>query len=207
MAVVVEEGEEVAWGELVRRCYGRGVDLTGHHMGHSIADNLANYTVMGAAVTEVVVDVLTGQHRVIRCDFIEDTGVPTSPLVDVGQVEGGLVMGLGLWTSEQVRYHPDTGRLLDNSTWHYKVPTALDIPEDLRIELFSGSNKKGLVLGSKAVGEPSVLGGVSVLLAIRAAVASARRDGGLPPWVRLDGPATPERVWEACGVDTARLLP
>ena len=74
MAVVVEEGEEVAWGELVRRCYGRGVDLTGHHMGHSIADNLANYTVMGAAVTEVVVDVLTGQHRVVRCDFIEDTG-------------------------------------------------------------------------------------------------------------------------------------
>ena len=80
----------------------RGVDLTGHHMGHSIIDGLAGYIVWAAAVTEVQVDVLTGMTNIRRLDFIEDTGMATSPAVDLGQVEGALVMGLGLWTSEQV---------------------------------------------------------------------------------------------------------
>ena len=92
------------------------------------------------------------------------SGLPTSPLVDVGQIEGGLVMALGMWTSEQVltspkttnsqvRYDPSNGQLLDNTTWDYKVPSAMDIPADLRLELFNSGKNKGLVLGSKAVGE------------------------------------------------------
>ena len=92
------------------------------------------------------------------------SGLPTSPLVDVGQIEGGLVMALGMWTSEQVpthkkitqfqvRYDPSNGQLLDNTTWDYKVPSAMDIPADLRLELYNSGKNKGLVLGSKAVGE------------------------------------------------------
>merc|ERR1719239_909632 len=153
MRPVRDEGEGLAWIELVKRCYSRGIDLTGHHQGHSIVDGLANYVIMAATVTEVEIDVLTGMHQIRRCDFIEDTGLPTSPLVDVGQIEGGLVMG------------------------------------------------------SKAVGETSLLGGVSVLMALRHAIGAARKDGGLDPWVRLDGPATPPRVWEACAVAQERMQP
>ena len=104
--------------------------------------------------------------------------------MDVGQIEGGLVMALGMWTTEQVtpppkkktkkktiqskvRYDPSNGQLLDNSTWDYKVPSAMDIPADLRLELYNSGKNKGLVLGSKAVGETSLLGGVSVLMALR----------------------------------------
>jgi len=205
----VEQGgkEDLPWPELVKKCYTRGVDLTGHHMGHSIIDGLAGYIVWAAAVTEVQVDVLTGMTNIRRLDFIEDTGMATSPAVDLGQVEGALVMGLGLWTSEQVRYDPTTGRLLDNSTWHYKVPTSADIPEDFRVELYDSGNNPGLVLGSKAVGEPGVLGGVSVLTALRQAITSARKDGGLENWFQLDGPATAEKIALACAVSPGRLLP
>jgi len=207
MNKVKEKGEDLPWLDLVKRCYSRGVDLTGHHQGHSIVDGLANYVIMAAAVTEVEIDVLTGMHQIRRCDFIEDTGLPTSPLVDVGQIEGGLVMALGMWTTEQVRYDPSTGQLLDNTTWDYKVPSAMDIPADIRLELYNSGKNKGLVLGSKAVGETSLLGGVSVLMALRHAIGAARKDGGLDPWVRLDGPATPFRVRQACAVAPERMQP
>ena len=77
MDQVKEEGEDLPWLDLVKRCYSRGVDLTGHHQGHSIVDGLANYVIMAAAVTEVEIDVLTGMHQIRRCDFIEDTGFST----------------------------------------------------------------------------------------------------------------------------------
>ena len=146
---------------------------------------------------------MTGSLVVHRTDLVEDTGTAISPEVDVGQVEGGLVMGQGLWTTEQVRHkpnmimmvilmmisqirhHPETGSLLDNSSWHYKVPTHRDVPADLRITFYnSGDNSRG-VLGSKATGEPSVLAGVGVLFAVRMAVKSARKDGGREGWFKL----------------------
>ena len=77
MDQVKVEGEDLPWLDLVKRCYSRGVDLTGHHQGHSIVDGLANYVIMAAAVTEVEIDVLTGMHQIRRCDFIEDTGFST----------------------------------------------------------------------------------------------------------------------------------
>ena len=77
MDQVKEVGEDLPWLDLVKRCYSRGVDLTGHHQGHSIVDGLANYVIMAAAVTEVEIDVLTGMHQIRRCDFIEDTGFST----------------------------------------------------------------------------------------------------------------------------------
>ena len=94
-------------------------------------------------------------------------------------------MGLGLWTTEQLRYDQDTGRLLDNNTWHYHVPTCQDIPCDLRTSFYnSGYNPRG-VLGSKTTGEPSVLAGVSVMSALRMAILSAREDAGLKQWFQF----------------------
>ena len=133
---VVKEMEEndLPWADLVKKCYTKGVDLTGHHMGHSINDGIGSYIIWGLALTEVQLDVLTGMSNIRRCDFLEETGLATSPLVDLGQVEGALVMGMGLWTSEEVRYDPGTGQLLDNSTWHYKVhsPACLPLPATAR---------------------------------------------------------------------------
>ena len=186
MKSVKDRLKDPSWPELVRKCHLAGVDLSAHHMGHSTLDGLQSYVVWAAVVTEVHLDVLTGQSTVARCDLTEDTGSSISPEVDIGQVEGGLVLGLGehrvtvdtchvsraltaagLWTSEQLRYHPLTGALLDNSTWYYHVPSVLDIPATLRTQFYNSGHNPAGVLGSKTTGEPSVLAGCSVLFAIR----------------------------------------
>jgi len=193
------------WKDLVKKCYMKGVDLSAHHMGHSTVDNLVGYSIWGAVVTEVQVDVLTGMMTINRCDILEDTGMAISPEVDIGQVEGGLIMGLGFWTSEKLRYNPETGELVDNSTWHYKVPTCLDVPADLRTEFYDSGNNPNGVLGSKVTGEPSVLAGCSVMFALRMAITSARADAGITDWFQLDGPATVESIKTACAVTAARF--
>ena len=116
---------------------------------------------------------------------MEDTGVSISPEVDVGQVEGGFVMGLGLWTSEKLSYDEQTGQLLENSTWSYHPPSCMDIPADLRTEFYNSGNNPHGVLSSKATGEPSVLAGCSVLFALRMAISSARKDGGDTDWFQF----------------------
>lgn len=174
-----------SWVDLVRECQMKGVDLTAHHMGHTGRDNLKGYNIWGACVTEVQVDVLTGQMSILRSDLMEDTGVSISPEVDIGQVEGGFVMGLGLWTSEKLRYNEDTGELLDNSSWYYHVPSCMDIPADLRSSFYNSGNNPNGVLSSKATGEPSVLASCSVMFALRMAIKSAREDGGDKEWFQF----------------------
>ena len=189
------------WKDLVKACHSKAVDLTARHMGHSGNDGFKNYDVWGAVCTEVEVDVLTGETEIRRCDLITDTGMAVSPEIDVGQVEGGLIMGFGLWTTENVVYERETGVNLSNSTWTYKPPTSASIPEDLRTTFFD--RKSEGVLGAKCTGEPSVLMSVSVLFAIRQALKSARLDSGLGnKWFPLYGPATLERIRMAGGVSS-----
>ncbi len=86
--------------------------------GTTANDHLpATYDIWGAVVTEVEVDVLTGERNVVRADLVEDTGAAVNPAIDVGQVEGAYVMGLGLWTSEEIKFDPSNGQLLTCSTW------------------------------------------------------------------------------------------
>ncbi len=87
------------------------------------------YFIYSATVAEVELDVLTGETNIVRVDIVEDTGTSVNPEVDVGQVEGAFVMSLGMWLTEQLRYDPDTGRLLTRDTWEYKVPSSKDIPQ------------------------------------------------------------------------------
>ena len=111
-----------------------------------IKDGYTGYNIWGAAVTEVEVDILTGEMRTVRVDLVEDAGLSTSPLVDIGQVEGAFIMGLGLWTSEEIKHDPETGALLTMNTWEYKPPAAKDIPQDFRVTLLKGSrNPKGIM--------------------------------------------------------------
>ena len=102
-------------------CNKQNVDLSVRHMGFANNDlSMVNYNIYSAAVTEVELDVLTGEVNVKRVDIIEDTGTSISPEIDVGQVEGAFVFSLGLWLTEQLRFHPESGRLLTNDTWVFQ---------------------------------------------------------------------------------------
>ncbi|KAB7507046.1 Indole-3-acetaldehyde oxidase [Armadillidium nasatum] len=133
------ERKESTWTELIKKCFQEQVDLK-HPDG---------YDIWAAACTEVELDTLTGQFLILRSDIIEDCGRSLSPYVDMGQVEGAFVMGLGFFTSEKVKYDPETGQKLSNGTWEYKPPTALDIPIDFRVSFLPKGDNEGGVLRSK----------------------------------------------------------
>ncbi|RZF35840.1 hypothetical protein LSTR_LSTR008946 [Laodelphax striatellus] len=135
-------------------------------------------------------------YQIIRCDILEDAGRSLNPQVDVGQVEGAYVMGLGYYLTEQIVFDPDSGKLLTDRTWTYKPPGAKDIPIDFRVTLLKNAGNPGGVFRSKATGEPALNLSVNVTFAIRRALESARKDAGLTQqWFTLKNPLTCERVW------------
>jgi xanthine dehydrogenase large subunit len=153
------------------------------------------YYANGAAVSEVIVDTLTGEYRVTRVDICHDVGDSLNPAIDLGQIEGGFVQGMGWLTSEELAWD-ERGRLLTLGPATYKIPAVGDAPVDLRVELLPDSpNAEATVFRSKAVGEPPLMLATSVWCALRDAVASLADYRAHPP---LDTPATPERVLAAC---------
>lgn len=152
------------------------------------------YFSYGAACSEVVIDTLTGEYRVLRADILHDVGASLNPAIDIGQVEGGFVQGMGWLTCEELVW--DTkGRLLTDGPASYKIPTVGDVPADLRVTLLENrKNPQQTVFHSKAVGEPPFMLGISVWMALQDAIASVA-DYRLHP--HLDAPATPERVFWA----------
>ncbi len=152
------------------------------------------YFAYGAAVSEVVVDTLTGEHKVLRVDVLHDVGQSINPAIDKGQVEGAFIQGMGWLTSEELMWHPQTGKLMTHAPSTYKIPTANDTPVHFRVDLFKGRNPVDSIHRSKAVGEPPLLLPFSVFFAIRDAIAAAADHTQDPP---LRAPATPEAVLEA----------
>jgi xanthine dehydrogenase large subunit len=151
------------------------------------------YFSYGAACTEVAIDTLTGERRVLAVDILHDVGHSINPAIDIGQIEGGFFQGMGWLTSEELVWDA-AGRLATHAPSTYKIPTCGDLPPHWRVELWPEANREDNVFGSKAVGEPPLMLGISVWEALRDAIAQARGDG-LP--VRLDAPATPERILRA----------
>jgi len=157
------------------------------------------YFAYGAACTEVAIDTLTGESRVLAVDILHDVGHSINPAIDIGQIEGGFVQGMGWLTTEELVWEaPDAARhpgaLSTKAPSTYKIPAAGDIPEHLRVALWPEANREDNVAGSKAVGEPPFMLAISVWEAIRDAVAQARYQVGLAGSVQLDAPATAERV-------------
>lgn len=149
------------------------------------------YYANGAAVSEVVVDTLTGEYRLLRTDILHDVGRSLNPAIDKGQIEGAFVQGMGWLTTEELQWN-EQGRLTSNSPATYKIPAVGDAPFEFNVKLLEDRpNGEETVYRSKAVGEPPFMLGISVWSAIRDAIASVSNYTINP---RLDTPATPERV-------------
>jgi xanthine dehydrogenase large subunit len=149
------------------------------------------YFAYGAACSEVVIDTLTGEMKVLRADILHDVGKSLNPAIDHGQIEGGYIQGLGWLTTEELVFSQD-GRLLTHAPSTYKIPTCGDRPAVFNLELWKGGrNVEATVHRSKAVGEPPLMLAISAFSAITQAVASVA-DGRLAP--RLNAPATPEAI-------------
>ena len=151
------------------------------------------YFAYGAACTEVAIDTLTGESRVLRVDILHDVGRSINPSLDVGQIEGGFVQGMGWLTTEQLVWNKE-GVLSTHAPSTYKIPTAGDVPEHFQVDLWPEPNREDNVFGSKAVGEPPFMLAISVYEALRDAIAQAR--GSHTPVV-LTAPATAENVLSA----------
>jgi xanthine dehydrogenase large subunit len=152
------------------------------------------YFAYGAALSEVVIDTLTGEHRVVAVDILHDVGRSLNPVIDLGQIEGGFIQGMGWLTTEELVFD-ERGRLLTHAPSTYKIPTAGDRPPRMAIRIWErGENVEETVHRSKAVGEPPLMLAISVFSALTQAVAAAAPGKGLP---KLDAPATPERILAA----------
>ncbi|XP_076639451.1 xanthine dehydrogenase/oxidase isoform X2 [Colletes latitarsis] len=192
---IKQELNNPSWQELVMAAYQKDIDLCARHMFSLKDDGIKPYYIYGVTITEVEIDVLTGQQIIRRVDLMEDAGISMNPELDLGQIEGAFVMGLGFWTSEDLMYDPKSGQLTNYRTWNYKPPGAKDIPTDFRIYFRRNAPNPMSVLRSKATGEPPLCLSYSIPIAIRHAITSARKDAGISDaWYRLDGPVTTERI-------------
>ena len=153
------------------------------------------YFAFGAACTEVLVDTLTGEYKMLRTDILHDVGASLNPAIDIGQVEGGYIQGMGWLTTEELVWN-DKGKLMTNGPAGYKIPAVADMPADLRVKLVENrKNPEDTVFHSKAVGEPPFMLGIAAWCAIKDAVASL---GDYRHQPKIDAPATPERVLWGC---------
>ena len=152
------------------------------------------YYAYGAAVSEVLIDTLSGEYRILRVDILHVGGESFNPAIAMGQIEGGFVQGVGWLTSEELWWN-EAGELKTHAPSTYKIPTCSDLPVDFRATMLeSASNREETIYRSKAVGEPPLMLGLSVFHAIRDAVASVGDEHCRP---HLDAPATPEAVLRA----------
>jgi xanthine dehydrogenase large subunit len=195
--------------ELARRAYMARVSLSAqgfyrtpdiHWDAAAFRGRPFYYFAYGAAVVEVAIDTLTGEHRMLSVDILHDVGTSLNPAIDIGQIEGGFVQGAG-WLTSEALVRDSHGRLATHAPSTYKIPTAGDLPTRWRIDLLADSpNRSPTIHRSKAVGEPPLMLAFAVYHALRDAIASLAPDG-IP--VALTAPATPESVLQA--VRSARM--
>uniref|UniRef100_A0A8D0Q2E0 FAD-binding PCMH-type domain-containing protein n=1 Tax=Sus scrofa TaxID=9823 RepID=A0A8D0Q2E0_PIG len=154
------------------------------------------YFVCGASCSEVEVDCLTGAHKLLRTDIFVDAAFSINPALDIGQVEGAFIQGMGLYTTEELKYSPE-GVLYSRGPDDYKIPTVTEIPKEFYVTLVRSQNPIA-IYSSKGLGEAAMFLGSSVLFAIYDAVTAARRERGLTKTFTLSSPATPELIRMTC---------
>jgi xanthine dehydrogenase large subunit len=197
---VILGGETMSFPEFIKLAYMNRVSLssTGFYKTPKIGyDRKAAkgrpflYFSNGAAVSEVIVDTFTGEYKVTQVDILHDVGDSINSDIDIGQIEGAFVQGMGWLTTEELSWD-EKGRITTNSPANYKIPTSADVPEKFNVTLFDRANSEESVYRSKAVGEPPLMLGISVWCALKDACASVCDYQFSPP---LAVPATPEAVF------------
>ncbi|XP_065100706.1 aldehyde oxidase 5 isoform X1 [Paramisgurnus dabryanus] len=206
---------QYTWKQLVVEAYCQKISLsaTGFFMGpHTSIDWEKSegpayyYFTFGACCSEVEIDCLTGDHKNIRTDIVMDVGRSINPALDVGQVEGGFVQGIGLYTIEELHFSPE-GVLLTRGPSQYKIPALCDVPPQLNVHLLSDAENPHAIYSSKGIGEPPVFFGCTLFFAIKEAIAAARRERGLSDSFSLSSPATAEKIRMACEDCFTRMVP
>jgi xanthine dehydrogenase large subunit len=196
----------IGWEQLIDDAYHARVQLWSdgfyktpkiHYDKHTLTGRPFYYFAYGAACTEVAIDTLTGESRVLKVDILHDVGHSINPAIDIGQIEGGFIQGMGWLTTEQLVWN-DKGYLSTHAPSTYKIPATGDVPAHFKVDLWPEANREDNVGGSKAVGEPPFMLAISVWEAMRDAVAAANAGKA----VRLDAPATAENVLKAIGLSS-----
>ena len=195
--------ESLSFAALAHQCWQNRVSLSAtgfyrtpkiHWDGQAMQGRPFYYFSYGACISEVAIDTLTGEMRVLRADILQDCGRSLNPAIDIGQIEGGFVQGMGWLTTEELCWDA-AGRLLTHGPSTYKIPGSRDVPPVFNIHIPEDApNREPTIFRSKAIGEPPLMLALSVWLAIRDAV-SALADHRFAP--HLDAPATPERILAA----------
>ncbi|XP_056157552.1 aldehyde oxidase 5 [Lampris incognitus] len=203
---VMKRSPDNSWEQWIVEAYCQRISLsaTGFFMG---GDTLMEwekgegqpycYFTFGACCSEVEIDCLTGDHKNIRSDIVMDVGKSLNPALDIGQVEGGFVQGVGLYTIEELQFSPE-GVLMTRGPSQYKIPALCDIPAELNVHLLANAENPKAIYLSKGVGEPPVFFGGTIFFAIKSAIAAARRERELGDSFCLNSPATAEKIRMAC---------
>ena len=194
------------WKELVllARASGATLQASAYYKPPAPSSGPFAYNSYGAAVTETRIDTLTGEVQIERVDIIFDCGTSLNPAIDIGQVEGGFVQGIGQYVTERLLYD-SLGRLTTNGTWEYKPPSSKDIPIDFRVTLLADAPNPNGVLSSKASGEPPMTLACCAYFAIKQAIAMARSDSQITTPLVLTAPITPDVIANACQVTASQF--
>ncbi|KAM9836215.1 xanthine dehydrogenase/oxidase [Aulostomus maculatus] len=204
-----------SWEDWVKAAYFDRVNLSANgfyktpDLGYDFESNCGrvfNYFSYGAACSEVEIDCLTGAHKNLSTTIVMDVGHSLNPAIDIGQVEGAFMQGLGLFTLEELHYSP-RGVLLTRGPGSYKIPAFGDIPTQLTVSLLRDAPNDKAIFASKAVGEPPLFLASSVFFAIKEAISAARAESGISGPFRLDSPASAERIRNACSDQFTKLCP
>ncbi|XP_035879007.1 aldehyde oxidase 2 [Phyllostomus discolor] len=212
---IIKEHPEGTWEDWIKTAFEQSISLsaTGFFRGYKAFMDWEKgegepfpYYIYGAACSEVEIDCLTGAHKKIRTDIVMEACSSLNPAIDVGQVEGAFIQGMGLYTTEELKYSPE-GVLYSRGPDEYKIPTVTDIPGEFNVSLLPSSPNPLTIYSSKGLGESGVALGSSVFLAIADAVATARRERDVAEDFPVKSPATPEWVRMACADRFTEMIP
>ncbi|XP_005366403.1 aldehyde oxidase 1 [Microtus ochrogaster] len=212
---IISKNPQGTWKDWAQTAFDQSISLSaiGYFRGYEAEMNwetgeghIFEYFVFGAACSEVEIDCLTGNHKAIRTDIVMDIGHSINPALDIGQVEGAFVQGMGLYTIEELSYSPQ-GVLYSRGPNQYKIPAICDIPTEMHVSFLPPSEHSNTLYSSKGLGESGVFLGCSVFFAIHDAVRAARQERGISAPLRFKSPLTPEKIRMACEDTFTKMIP
>ncbi|XP_066202304.1 aldehyde oxidase [Saccopteryx leptura] len=212
---IISKNPRGTWKDWAQAAFAESISLsaTGYFRGYESNMNwetgeghFFEYFVYGAACSEVEIDCLTGAYKNIRTDIVMDAGYSINPALDIGQVEGAFIQGMGLYTTEELHYSPQ-GILYTRGPNQYKIPTIRDTPTEFHVSFLPPSENSNTLYSSKGLGESGMFLGCSVFFAIHDAVKAARQERGLFGPFMLNSPLTPERIRMACEDKFTKMIP